>query len=288
MVLDPILLRTFLAVEHTGGFTAAAKQLGLRQPTVSGHITKLEKEIGRELFARDTHRVVLTSDGAAMLGFAREIIGAQEKAMHHFGGTELTGHIRFGVSEDLVSQTLPNILLEFRRNHPGVDLDLSVGLSEEIHAQLRADKLDLAFVKRRTGERHGQLVFDDRLVWAGPVGAKPELTEPIPVVTYHPPSLTRDAALTALDHAKLPYRITCTTKGQLGLRAAALAGLGFIVHSESLLPSDLVPVEGLPSPGRIQFTLITTGRRKQSAPEQALTRAIVENTHRLRFPAASS
>ncbi|QNG21555.1 LysR family transcriptional regulator [Rhodococcus triatomae] len=284
---DPVLLRSFLAVEHYGGFTAAARQLGLRQPTVSGHIARLERQIGRELFARDTHRVVLTSDGAAMLGFARDIVDAQQKAERYFGGEELAGHIRFGVSEDLVAQALPAILLEFRSAYPQVDLELTVGLSEEIHAQLRADELDLAFVKRRPGEKHGQLVFEDRLVWAGPAGpdARTRATEsPVPVVTYHPPSLTRDAALRALERARIPYRITCTTQGQLGLRAAVLAGLGYIVHSESLLPADLHPVDGLPSPGTTQFTLITSARRAQSPPERALIRAIVENTHRLRRP----
>ncbi|MGC0365119.1 DNA-binding transcriptional LysR family regulator [Rhodococcus sp. 27YEA15] len=279
-MFDPVLLRSFVAVELAGGFTAAAKQLGVRQPTVSGHIAKLEKQLDRELFIRDTHGVELTSDGAAMLGFAREILDAQEKAVRHFGGGHVSGHVRLGVSEDLVSQELPKILFEFRRNYPGIDLELSTGLSEEIHSQLRSDKLDVAFVKRRPGEVHGRLVFEDRLVWAGAAGAVPDLANPVPVVVYPPPSLTRDAALSVLDQAGITYRIACTTKGQLGLRAAALAGLGFIVHSERLLPSDVVPVRGLPSPGTIEFTLVTTARRAQSAPERALTRAIVENSYR--------
>jgi len=279
-MFDPVLLRSFVAVDRAGGFTAAAKQLGLRQPTVSGHVAKLEREVGRELFIRDTHRVELTSDGATMLVFAREILDAQAKAERYFGSSQVIGHVRFGVSEDLVSQTLPKILFEFRRDYPGIDLDLSIGLSEEIHSQLRSDKLDLAFVKRRKGEKHGQLVFDDRLVWAGSPGAAVDFDNPIPVVTYHTPSLTRDAALSALDRAGIAYRITCTTKGQLGLRAAAVAGLGFIVHSERLLPPDLASVRGLPAPGSIQFTLITTARREQTDPERALTRTIVENSHR--------
>ncbi|WP_280486139.1 LysR family transcriptional regulator [Nocardia cyriacigeorgica] len=284
-MFDPVLLRSFVAVEQHGGFTAAARQLGLRQPTVSGHVAKLERELGRELFLRDTHSVTLTSDGAAMLGFAREILDAQSRAAQYFGGESVTGRIRFGVSEDLVAETLPEILREFRRDYPRVDLDMSVGLSEEVHARLRRNHLDLAFVKRRPGEQHGRLVFSDRLVWVGPGGARaPAPGEPIPVVTYLPPSLTRDAALRTLDRAGLAHHIACTTKGQLGLRAAVLAGLGFAVHSESLLPADLYPVHGLPSPGTTEFVLISTARRAASAPERALTRTIVENIDRLRFP----
>ncbi|NLU84314.1 LysR family transcriptional regulator [Rhodococcus sp. HNM0569] len=281
-MFDPVLLASFLAVENHGSFTAAARQLSLRQPTVSGHIAKLEKQVGRELFARDTHSVTLTPDGAAMLTFAREILDAQQRAAQYFGDAELSGRIRFGVSEDLVSAALPSILYEFRESHPAIDLELSIGLSDEIHNRLRAGQLDLAFVKRRPGERHGRLVFEDRLVWAGPAGAVPDPGVPIPLVTYPPPSLTRDAALTTLRRAGLAYRITCTAHGHLGLRAAVRAGLGYLVHSESLLPDDLHPTPGLPDPGPTEFVLLTPSRREQTAPERALTRAIVTDAQRVR------
>ncbi|MFD3745386.1 LysR family transcriptional regulator [Nocardia sp. NPDC058633] len=283
-MLDPVVLRSFLAVEHYRSFSQAARQLGVRQPTVSGHVKKLEASIGRELFVRDTHTVSLTTDGAAMVRFARTIVDAHHDALRYFGGEQLSGRIRFGVSEDLVSRALPSILLEFRRAYPLVDVELSIGLSEEIHAELRGDRLDLAFVKRRAGERHGQRVFDDNFVWAGPAGAVPDLSRPIPVVTYPPPALSRDAALGALEHAGLEYRITCTTTGQLGMRAAVLAGLGYLVHTESLLPPDVFPVSGLPRPrpDTTQFVLIPSSRRAQSAPEKALARVIVENTDRLK------
>jgi DNA-binding transcriptional LysR family regulator len=225
-------------------------------------------------------KIELTSDGAAMLGFAHQILEAQAKATRHFGGEPVTGHLRFGVSEDLVSRALPKILFEFRHDYPGVDLELSIGLSEEITHS--CGPTSWMWPSSSADRKDGRLIFDDRLVWAGAAGAIANLTHPIPVVTYLPPSLTRATPLSVLDQAGIPYRITCTTKGQLGLRAAAVAGLGFIVHSERLLPLDVVPVQGLPVPGPIQFTLITTACRAQSAPERALTRAIVENTHRLR------
>ena len=109
----------------------------------------------------------LTADGTAMVGFARSILDAQDRAARYFEGSTLTGRLRFGAAEDLVAKGLPQILRDFRRTHPLVDLQLTVGLSRAVHAQLRAGDLDLAFVMRRPGEPHGDLVWRDRLVWGG-------------------------------------------------------------------------------------------------------------------------
>lgn len=275
-MFDPVLLRTFLAVEQTGGFTAAARQLGLRQSTVSGHIARLEKAAGCELVARDTHTVDLTADGTAMVGFARSILDAHDRASRYFEGSTLAGRLRFGAAEDLVAKGLPEILWDFRRSHPLVDLQLTVGLSRTVHAQLRAGDLDLAFVMRRSGETHGELVWRDRLVWGGTTESQWDPSTPVPLVVYPPPSITRACALGALETTRLPSRITCLANSRAGLRAAVLAGLGFIVHANSLLPTELRPVGdrlGLPDPGDVEFVLM--GRSSTpSGPESALMEAI--------------
>lgn len=275
-MFDPVLLKTFLAVERTGGFTAAARQLGLRQSTVSGHIARLEKAAGRELITRDTHTVELTADGTAMVGFARSILDAHDHADRYFAGSTLTGRLRFGAAEDLVAKGLPQILRDFRRTHPLVDLQLTVGLSRAVHAQLRAGDLDLAFVMRRPGETHGELVWRDRLVWGGTAESEWDPATPVPLVVYPPPSITRACALDSLEAARLPSRITCLANSRAGLRAAVLAGLGMIVHANSLLPTELRPVGdrlGLPDPGDVEFVLL--GRsRTPSDPETALMEAI--------------
>jgi len=279
-VFDPVLLRTFLAVEQTGGFSAAARQLGLRQSTVSGHIARLEKAAGRRLVTRDTHTVELTADGTAMVGFARSILDAHDRASRYFEGSTLTGRLRFGAAEDLVAKGLPQILRDFRRTHPLVDLQLTVGLSRTVHAQLRAGDLDLAFVMRRPGETHGDLVWRDRLVWGGTSESRWDPAGPVPLVAYPPPSITRACALAALETARLPSRITCLANSRAGLRAAVLAGLGVIMHANSLLPTELQSVGdrlGLPDPGDVEFVLL--GRSSTpSGPEAALMEAIRAST----------
>src|SRR5215467_4124974 len=99
-MLDPVWLKTFLAVAETRSFTRAAHRLGLRQSTVSQHVRKLEQAVTQQLFVRDTHSVELTSDGEAMLGFAGNVIETLDRAMSYFTGTELRGRVRFGASED--------------------------------------------------------------------------------------------------------------------------------------------------------------------------------------------
>ncbi|SDE56475.1 LysR family transcriptional regulator [Rhodococcus tukisamuensis] len=284
-MLDPVLLRSFVAVERAGGFTAAGRQLGLRQSTVSGHVARLEKSVGRELFRRDTRNLELTADGAAMLGFARTVLDVSQQAQAYFAEAELSGRLRFGASDDLVAAELPEVLLDFRRSHPRIDLELTVGLSETLGAKVSAGELDLAFGMRRPGERHGELVWRDALVWAGPRGADaPDLSQgPVPLVTYPPPSITRRAAMEAMERAGLVWRTTCVTDSLLGLRAAVLAGLGYVVHAESLLPGGLAPLPGhvLPDPGDADFVLMRRPR-PATGPEAALTAAILANERRLR------
>jgi DNA-binding transcriptional LysR family regulator len=280
-VLDPELLRTFLAVERAGGFTAAGKVLGLRQSTISGHIARLEKATGRVLLRRDTRNRALTADGVAMVGFARTILAAHGQAEQYFRSSTLTGLLRFGASDDLVASELPDILLEFRRTHPGVDLELTVGLSETLKTRMESGELDLVFGKRLPGERHGELIWRDRLVFAGPPGGTGS-DDPVPLVTYPEPSLTRRIVLRALEREGRVWRATCVSDSQLGLRAAALAGLGYVVHAESLLPDGLVKIDDprLPNLGDLEFVLMHR-RTHLTLPEQALRDAITANAHRL-------
>lgn len=280
-VLDPDLLRTFLAVERAGGFTAAGRVLGLRQSTVSGHIARLEQSVGRELFRRDTRNLALTADGAALVGFAHSILDAQAAADRYFSESEPTGLIRLGASDDLVSAELPEVLVEFQRAYPGVDLELVVGLSENLKTRMAAGELDIMVAKRLPGEKHGELLWRDKLVWAG----RPHLTDivdPVPIVTYPPPSLTRRVALRELERVRRSWRIACVSDSLLGLQAAALAGLGIVAHAESVLPQGLTPVDDdrLPDLGHLEFVLLHR-RSTLSQAETALRDAIVAGANRL-------
>ncbi|MGH3264265.1 MAG: LysR substrate-binding domain-containing protein [Trebonia sp.] len=287
-MLDPVLLRSFLAVAQTLSFTQAGERLHLSQPTVSQHVRKLEESVGRQLFERDTRAVTLTNDGEAMAGFARTILAAGEQATSYFTGSAVRGRLRFGASDDLAVTQLPQILREFRQLHPRVDLELTVGQSGVLHRRLNSGHLDLVFVKNEPGDSRGQLLRRDRLVWVGLPRTVVEPDRPVPVVAYQAPSYSRTATLRALERAGRTWRITCNTRELNGVIAATRAGLGIAVFPHSLVPSELVQLaasQGLPELGDIDIVLVTNPRAPRE-PVDALTTAILNNAGRTLPPAS--
>lgn len=282
-MLDPVLLESFLAVAQARNFSEAGRRLGLRQSTISQHIRKLEEAAGRRLFVRDTHSVVPTADGEAMEGFARSILEASERAQRYFAGSQLRGRLRFGASEDFVSSRLPEVLAEFVRLHPLVDLELSVEKSAGLYQMLDGGDLDLVLCKRRADDERGRLVWRDRLAWIGTDATRIDPAQPLPLILYNPPSITRTAALETLERAGRPWRIVCTSGSLSGLRAAALAGLGITVHARGLMPEGLVEIPAahrLPELGDAEFVVLGAARQERG-PAAELAAAILANGGRL-------
>ena len=282
-MFDPVLLDSFLAVAQTRNFSEAGRRLGLRQSTVSQHVRKLEEAAGRRLFVRDTHRVVLTADGEAMVGFARSILEANERAQRYFSGSQLRGRVRLGTSEDFVSSRLPEVLRDFVQRHPLVDVELTVDLSATLNAMVDEGALDVALCKRRAGDERGRLVWRDRLAWIGAEGTRIDLGQPLPLILYNPPSISRSAALETLEQVGRPWRIVCASGSLSGLRAAALAGLGVTVHARGLMPEGLVEMPAvyrLPDLGEVEF-VVQGGGRDHRGPAAALAETILANGDRL-------
>jgi DNA-binding transcriptional LysR family regulator len=279
-VYDPELLRTFLAVAQSLSFTRAAQSLGIGQPTVSQHIRRLEESVGRALFVRDTRSVSLTADGEALAGFAREILAAHERAVGYFTGSHLAGRLRLGVTDDLALTPLPRILRDFRQLYPRIDLELTVLQNESLLRRIESGHLDVAFVKRGANTptiARGQLVRRDQLVWAGIEGTRVDSDQPVPLVAYQSPSLSRSVSVQALERAGRRSRITCTVRGVNGVLAAVRAGLGIAAMARTLMPGDLIELpssSGLPKLPHLDLVLLTN-RQAPAEAAKALTSAIL-------------
>ncbi len=273
-MLDLTQLRSFVAVEQMGSFTLAAERLGLGQSTVSQHIQRLESAVGRRLLARDTHKVMLTTDGEALLNHARAMLAIEAQVQSQFRGQKLRGNLRLGVSEDFVTSQLPAVLEDFVRSHPSVDLELTVALSGTLYEMQDNGEIDLVLAKRRLGDARGRLVYREPLVW---LARDPEHVlsgGPLPLIAFPPPSVTRSIALEALGRSRIAWRIVCTCGSLSGLTAAALAGMGVLVQPRSMAPSGLREIgKGrLPVLEDVEFVLVP-----RKGADQALVSALSED-----------
>lgn len=276
-MLDLVQLRSFVMVAQTRSFTLSAERLGLGQSTVSQHLQRLERGLGRRLIDRDTHAVRLTADGEALLPHARQLLALERQAAGQFAREAPRGPFRLGVSEDLVSGQLPGLLEDFIADYPSVDLQLSVALSKTLAEMQDRGELDLVMAKRRIGERHGDAILREPLVW---LASDPEamLAKPaLPLIVFPPPSLTRVLLMEALERSATAWRIVCSCQSLSGLTAAARAGMGVLVQPRSLAPAGLSEIAPplLPPLDDVEFVLVTS-RSADHATVSAFSRKVRE------------
>ncbi|MDP9813527.1 DNA-binding transcriptional LysR family regulator [Rhizobium tibeticum] len=273
-MLDLTQLRSFVAVEQMGSFTLAAERLGLGQSTVSQHIQRLESAVGRRLLARDTHKVLLTTDGEALLSHARAMLAIEAQVQSQFRGQKLRGNLRLGVSEDFVTSQLPAVLEDFVRSHPSVDLELTVALSGTLYEMQDNGEIDLVLAKRRLGDARGRLVYREPLVWLARDPEHVLSSAPLSLIAFPPPSVTRSIALEALGRSQVAWRIVCTCGSLSGLTAAARAGMGVLVQPRSMAPSGLKEIgKGkLPVLEDVEFVLVP-----RKGADQALVSALSDD-----------
>jgi DNA-binding transcriptional LysR family regulator len=257
--LPPDLLRSFVAVAHTGSFTRAAERVHLSQSTVSQHINRLEDLVGKLLFERDTRTVRLTRDGESLQNYAVRILDLMTEAMEHLCAPALSGHVRLGLSEDFASTGLTAALASFLRRNPEVELTIAIDMSGDLFRQLDEGRHDIVFAKRLQGSRRGSAVRSEPLMWCvGSQMSGMENSDVVPLALHPEPSVTRLRVLEALEAVGRPYRIVLSSGSLAALKAAVIAGLGVSAFVRFVIPEGLVRVGGrLPELGALEFVLDT-------------------------------
>jgi DNA-binding transcriptional LysR family regulator len=272
-MLDFELLRAFVAVADCGGFHRAAERLNLTQSTISQQIKRLELETKRSLFRRTTRSVALTDDGAMLLGDARRLLQLEEAARHRLAAPRLSGTVRLGVVEEVAGGSLPSALGRFAALHPGVKLEVQIGVSAELIEQLNKGRLDVVFAKRPLGTSRGRLVWREPLVWAAAEAFDLVQGATLPLALYREKSVSREAALAVLENGEWSWEIVYTSPSLTGVRAAALAGLAITPLPASAVIVGLRVVgleEGLPRLPDLEFAIYEKTRPEKAAAALAL------------------
>jgi len=122
------LIRTFLAVSRQGSLSAAARELGVSQPTLSREIQALESTTGLNLFRRNTQGLSLTEEGRALVEAAGRMNEAADQFIRQASGmsVELEGEVRISANEIVGIYMLPSAIAAFREQHPGVQVEIVI------------------------------------------------------------------------------------------------------------------------------------------------------------------
>lgn len=145
MSADPdwALYRTLLAVLEDGSLSAAARRLGLTQPTVARHVDALEAALGADLFLRSQRGLAPTDLARSLRSHAQTMATTAAALLRTASGAlgEVTGTVRISASDVIGVEHLPPILARLRREHPALVIELS--LSDRVD-DLLAREADIA------------------------------------------------------------------------------------------------------------------------------------------------
>jgi aminoethylphosphonate catabolism LysR family transcriptional regulator len=240
-------LRSFHAVARGGSFTAAAKALGVSQPTVTTQVKALEREFGVELFSRRGRRVELTETGSGLLDITRRLSADEKEAADYLNETrELrTGHLRVGA---VGPYHVTDMLAAFNARHPALYVSVTVGNSRQTLSDLLEYRTDVAVLAHVDPDprleaipyrRHRVVVMcpaDHGFARRKSIRLREMDGERL--IVREAGSTTRRAFEAALDRQGVAPRVVMEIGSRESIREAVAKGIGLGVVSEAEFIAD--------------------------------------------------
>ena len=235
-------LRAFLAVARHGSFSAAARALGLSQPTLTMQVQALEQQHKVTLFHRRGHRIELSCVGEQLLPIARQLAALEVEAYNlmHDCGELSSGQLKLGAVGPF---HVIEMVDAYRKRYPKVDVSIRMGNSAQVIADLENYIIDIGVLARVHDApdfvtlpyaRHAIILFvhlDHPFARRRSVALK-ELADQ-PLLQREAGSSTRRALTAALQEAGVTPRIAMEIGSREALREAAARGIGIGVVSEA-------------------------------------------------------
>ena len=246
-------LEAFCRVFELKSFSKAAQKLFLSQPTVSAHISTLEKELGVKLFDRMGRWILPTSAGEVLYRYSLEIFAYldQAKAEIQLLQDRVAGQLFLGGSTIPAYYLLPSLLASFTENYPEVSINLSVGDTSTIADKVQDGSLMLAVVgdkDENTDLTYMPLCEDELILISHEKYARKkqnlridELFE-LPWIMRNPGSGTQHAlerAMTACEHDYRQLKVSVLVESTQAVLQCVKAGLGVSMTSR-IAAKDLI------------------------------------------------
>ncbi|WP_444931091.1 LysR family transcriptional regulator [Microbulbifer sp. SSSA002] len=241
--MDTDGVRLFVLAAEMLNISAAGRRLGLAPSVASARLSKLEVQLGADLFHRSTRKVALSIEGEEFLPFAREIIAQEDAALAALGrgNSAVSGTLRFAASSSFVQRFIAPILPEFLERYPDVNVELKLS---DVQVGLIEGGFDLALRNYAVEDSSliGRKLADDkRVLCAAPayldkygVPEKPEDLaghQLLAFINSKPRKLisASDQSVYAFPPPNSQSRVICDDGASM--RIAAKAGVGICMSS---------------------------------------------------------
>lgn len=142
------VLRYFLTVAKEGSMTAAADFLHVTQPTLSRQLKDLEQELGKKLFIRSSHSIILTDEGMLLRKRAEEIVDMVDKLEAEFSSMEetISGDVYIGSGETDAMKQIVQVVKDLQLSYPNIRYHLYSGNEDDVTERLDKGLLDFGIL----------------------------------------------------------------------------------------------------------------------------------------------
>ncbi|HMV51593.1 MAG TPA: LysR family transcriptional regulator [Blastocatellia bacterium] len=146
--MDLSQLEIFLSIAEEKSFSRAAEKMLRTQPAISIAIKRLEEELGEPLFDRSSKNGALTEAGKILLSYAQRMLNLRDEAKEAVGELRgmFRGRLTIGANESTSLYLLPPLLLEYRKRHPNIKIEVFRNVSEKIPLEVQERNLDFGFL----------------------------------------------------------------------------------------------------------------------------------------------
>ena len=253
--MDISKYRAFLTTVECGSFTEAAKRLFYTQSAVSRMVADLENQWGVALLSRKKTGLTLTTAGAALLPFIRQICSDEMRlngVLQDMTGLK-SGVVRLGTVTAVANEWLPVVLKKLMQEVPGIEYEILIGNGDVIADWLKEDRIDVGiFVPKNTEHLKAELLHLDEFKVIFPKGHELAGYEKVPLTALknYPYILHGASWCKALEEQleknqqRIPVRYT--TVGATSIVNLVRAGIGVSILPELLLENDKIKVESRP------------------------------------------
>jgi LysR family transcriptional regulator, low CO2-responsive transcriptional regulator len=251
LLWDSTRLRLLVEIERRGSVSAAARAVGIGQPTASEHLRLLEAAAGQRLVERNGRGSRLTEAGRVLGSHASQALAtmeAGEEELRALAGLE-AGTIHIGASTTPGIYLLPDTLGCFRRDHPNVVVEVEIASTGEIIDRLLAGRVQLALVGEAAVDERVELApfLSDELVGIARPGllpirrgtVKPGALAEQTLLVREAGSSTRQVAERALAEAGVAVDTRWELDSSEAIKRAARQGLGIAFLSRYAVAEEV-------------------------------------------------